>query len=57
MGIMENRKGVIFQTIKRKALTIAMIGFIFIMGIWSYSAVPKQEYPVIQAPAVNIPRY
>lgn len=51
---MENKKGVIFQTINRKALTIAMIGFIFIMGFWSYNAVPKQEYPVIQAPTVII---
>ncbi len=51
---MEKRKGVIYQTIYRRALTIAMIGFIFILGIWSYMTVPKQEYPVIQAPAVVI---
>lgn len=51
---MDKRKGVIYQTIYRKALTIAMIGFIFILGIWSYMTVPKQEYPVIQAPAVII---
>ncbi|MBS7528328.1 efflux RND transporter permease subunit [Fusibacter paucivorans] len=51
---MSNNKGIIYQTIKRKALTLAVVLFIFVLGIWSYITVPKQEYPVIQAPTVII---
>lgn len=51
---MENKKGLVYGTIKKKKLTLFVVGFIAIMGLMCYFIVPKQEYPVIQSPAVII---
>lgn len=51
---MDNNRGLIYTTLKKKKLTIFVVGFISLMGLICYAIVPKQEYPVIQSPAVII---
>lgn len=51
---MDNQRGLVYATIKKRRLTVFVVVFLCIMGIVCYKIVPKQEYPIIQLPMVMI---
>lgn len=51
---MDNSKGLVYATIKKRKLTVFVVAFLCVVGLMCYKIVPKQEYPIIQLPMVMI---
>lgn len=51
---MSEKKGFTYHLIKRKNLVFMAILFLFIAGFEAYKSLPKQEYPIVDAPMAVI---
>lgn len=51
---MEYKKGLIYEAINKRRITLSVIVMIFVIGFVCYASLPKQQYPVIQLPMVII---
>lgn len=48
------KKGIIYAAVKHKKITLFIVAFLMISGIYSYYLLPRQEYPDINPPIALI---
>lgn len=54
MTYLENQKGIIYSTIKRRRATVLVVILLFIGGLYSYIKLPKEEYPIVDMPVAIV---
>jgi len=47
-------KGIIYAAVKHKKITLFIVAFFMVLGIYSYYLLPRQEYPDITPPVALI---
>lgn len=48
------KNGIIYAVIKHRKITLFMVAFLMVMGVYSYYLLPRQEYPDITPPIALI---